>query len=79
MCYLNNHLISITQCYLLLGVFYYSLGNITPALCSSVQSIRLVAVVKSSNIALYGIDTILEPFMEDLSRLELVYTIIKLY
>ena len=79
MCYLNNHLISITQCYLLLAVFYYSLGNITPALCSSLQSIRLVAVVKSSNIALYGIDTILEPFMEDLSRLELVHTIIKLY
>ena len=69
MCYLNNHLISITQCYLLLGVFNYSLGNITPALCSSLQGIRLVAVVKSSNIALYGIDTILEPFMEDLSRL----------
>ena len=57
---------------MLLGVFYYSLANITPSLRSSLQSIQLIAVVKSSYIDLYGIDIILKPFMEDISRLEQV-------
>ena len=63
---------SITPCCLLSGVFNYSLGNINPALRSSLQSIQLLAVVKSSNIDLYGIDKILEPFMEDIGLLEQV-------
>ena len=58
--------------YTTLCVIRYSLGNINPALRSSLQSIQLVAVVKSSYVNLYGIDTILEPFMEDIGRLEQV-------
>ena len=54
------------------GVFYYSLGNINPALRSTLQSIQLIAIVKSSYINLYGIDKILEAFMEDISHLEQV-------
>ena len=51
---------------MLLGVFYYSLTAF------QLQSIQLIAVVKSSYIDLYRIDTNLQPFMEDISHLEQV-------
>jgi len=53
-------------------VFYYSLSNLKPSLRSVLQSIQLVAVVKTSFIDKYGVDTILEPFMDDVCKLEKV-------
>ena len=52
------------------GLFYYTIGNLSPHLRSQLISIQLLAVVKTTNISKYGIDTILEPFMEELRILE---------
>ena len=52
------------------GLFYYTLTNITPALRSTLRVIMLLAVVKTSHIDEYGIDVILEPFVEEMSKLE---------
>jgi len=52
------------------GGFYYSLSNLRPALHSVLQSIQLVAVVKTSFVDKYGIDVTLKPFMEDICNLE---------
>ena len=52
------------------GVFYYQLGNISPKFRSSLRSIHLVSITKSSIIQKYGPDKILEPFMEDIKKLE---------
>lgn len=54
------------------GLFYYTLGNIHPRLRSGLQTIQLLTVVKTTHITTYGIDTILEPFMEDIKKLEKV-------
>lgn len=54
------------------GAFYYCLANIEPALRSKLQSIMVLAIVKTSYIAEHGVDTILEPFINDIKRLESV-------
>ena len=54
------------------GAFYFLLGNIQPALRSSLKVIQLVTMVKQSLINYYGIDKILEPFMESIQQLESV-------
>ena len=56
------------------GLFYYTLGNIRPHLRSQTKAIQLVSVVKSSYIEKYGIDTILEPFVDAVKQLESVRT-----
>ena len=52
-----------------LGCFFFTLGNIRPALRSSLKSIFLVAVAKSTTIKNNGIDSILQPFLDDLKVL----------
>ena len=54
------------------GLFYYTLGNICPALRGVLQAIQLVAVVKTNNISKYGIDEVLRPFVEAVKLLEKV-------
>lgn len=54
------------------GVVYYTLGNISPKHRSQLGAIQLLAVATSPVIKKYGIDSILEPFMEDLHKLEQV-------
>ena len=54
------------------AVFYYSLANITPQYRSSLNTIQLVTLVKSVDVSLYGVDKILQPFMDDLAKLEKV-------
>lgn len=54
------------------GVFYYQLGNLTPKFRSSLSSIHLVCIAKSSVIQRHGPDKILEPFMADIKELEKV-------
>ena len=55
-------------------VFYYTLANISPQYRSSLNMIQLIALVKSDDVSYYGIDKILQPFMDDLAKLEKVYT-----
>ena len=44
-----------------------TLGNIRPSFRSSLRSIFLVAVARSSTIKVHGIDVLLKPFVDDLS------------
>ena len=57
----------------LVGIFYYSLGNLHPRLRSTLPSIQVVAVAKAKIVVTYGIDTILDPFMADIRKLEEVH------
>ena len=54
------------------GAFYFLLGNIHPRFRSSLRSIQLVALAKSSFIDTYGITRILQPFVDDMKKLESV-------
>jgi hypothetical protein len=56
----------------IIGAFYYLLGNFQPELRSSLKVIQLITLVKQSLIADYGIDRILEPFMDSIRELESV-------
>ena len=47
----------------ILGLFYYTLGNLPPYLRSPTNSIQLVTVVKTKYVEKYGIDTVMEPFL----------------
>uniref|UniRef100_A0A1X7T706 Uncharacterized protein n=1 Tax=Amphimedon queenslandica TaxID=400682 RepID=A0A1X7T706_AMPQE len=53
-----------------LGLFYYTLGNIESRHRANLDTIQLVSVVKSSYIDKYGMDTILQPFIESIQILE---------
>lgn len=54
------------------GVVYFTLGNLPPTQRSQVNAIQLLAIATSPVIKEYGIDAILEPFMNDLELLEQV-------
>ena len=54
------------------GLFYYTLGNMEPRLRSRTDSIQLVAAVKVSYIEEFGIDEMIQPFIEDVAKLESV-------
>jgi hypothetical protein len=53
-----------------IGVFYYTLAKIKPGKRSTLKAIQLVAIAKTKIIERYGIDSILEPFMESVKELE---------
>ena len=55
-----------------LGLFYYTLGNIEPRYRANLDTIQLVCITKSSCIDKYGMDTILEPFIESVRTLKSV-------
>lgn len=57
---------------LFLGVVYYTLGNIDPKYRSQLDSIQLLLIATTPVIKQYGIDALLEPFMNDLAYLEQV-------
>ena len=48
------------------------LGNIDPKFQSSVQSIQLVAVLRTQLIETYTVNEVLKPFMTDIKQLESV-------
>lgn len=52
-----------------LGLFYFTLGNIIPKYRSSLKSIYLLGVVKSSIVSEYGFAPILKPFIDDVNHL----------
>lgn len=56
-------------CTKFLGMFYWMLLNIHPAHHSSLHSIQLLAVAKSTDIRVYGIDAVLTPVIADLECL----------
>ena len=49
-------------------LFYYLVSNLPKKYCSVLDAINLFAVVKSEDIATYGFDIILEPFLNDLKQ-----------
>jgi hypothetical protein len=55
-----------------LAALYYSLGNIKPKNRSHLNAIQLLGLLPSRHFKTYGIDPLLEAFMEDLSKLEQV-------
>jgi len=51
-------------------MFYFTLGNLRPKfLRSKLSAIQLVAIVKTTTLAIYGMDAILQPFVDDLMKL----------
>lgn len=52
-----------------LGVVFFSLGNIHPKYRSSLRAIQLVSLAPVPLIEKYGIDKILQPFVDDLNTL----------
>ena len=54
---------------ILIECCYFTLGNLAPKYRSQPSSIQLVSLVKSSFITTYGIDSILQPLVDDLKKL----------
>ena len=50
-------------------MFYWMLLNIHPAYRSTLHTIQLLAVAKSTDIRSYGIDAVLTPLIDDLQVL----------
>ena len=51
------------------GMFYFTLGNLSPKYRSYLPNIQLVAIVKASFISIYGMDKILQPIVDDVKKL----------
>lgn len=62
-------ILHINHAILLLGAFYFTLGNLSPKYRSKLTSIYLLALVKSSFISSYGMDAVLKPFIDDMKKL----------
>ena len=56
------------------GMFYYVLGNMRPALRSTHRAIQLVACVECPVLEKYGFEMVLEPFIKDVNTLSSVRT-----
>lgn len=54
------------------GLLYSTLGNIDPKFRSTLHTIQLVAVLRTSLITKYGIGEILKPFVRSIQKLECV-------
>lgn len=54
---------------LIIGMFYYVLGNIQPALRSTQRAIQLVACIESPILVKYGFEKVLAPFIKDVNTL----------
>jgi len=54
-----------------IGAFYFAVGNIilSPKYRSQISAIHLVALVKSTYIGTYGMDSVLKPIVEDVKKL----------
>ena len=56
-------------CILYSGIFYFTLGNVSPKFRSKLSSIQLVAIALHSDLSTYGMDAVLKPFTEDVMKL----------
>ena len=50
-------------------MFYYTLGNIRPVYRSNLKAIQLLCIAKSSDIRAYGVEKLLQPFIQQMSIL----------
>lgn len=64
---------------LIIGFFYYVLGNLSPKHRSRLGNIQLITVVKKSLISKYGMNAILEPFLNDVKQLVSPISIISVF
>ena len=55
--------------HIFVGMFYFTIGNMSPKYRSQLCNIQLVAVAKSNMISKYGMDEILKPFIADVKKL----------
>ena len=62
----------------IVGIFYFMLGNIDPKFRSTLHTIQLVAVVRTQLMEQYPVGEILEPFMDDVKKLESVSNVFTL-
>jgi hypothetical protein len=53
----------------IIGMFYYTLGNLRPELRSTHRAVQLIACVTSSHVKEYGLEPILRPFVDDVNEL----------
>lgn len=53
----------------LAGIFYFTLGNLPPKTRSKLSSIYLVTILKHRLLCEYGMDRVLDPFIEDIKKL----------
>ncbi|XP_043285551.1 uncharacterized protein [Venturia canescens] len=53
-----------------LSMFYWSLANIYPELRSTLQTVNLFAIVKTQFLKKFGVDKILEKFVEEINVLQ---------
>ena len=72
-----NLVLGIVKCHvysftIFVGCFYFTLGNMSPQLRSSVKAIQLVALAKTSHISQYGISPVLQCITDDILQLEKV-------
>lgn len=56
-----------------IGMFYFTLGNLSPKYRSHLPNIQLVAIAKSAMISSYGMDRILQPFVDDVKKLVCIF------
>ena len=54
---------------MLLGCFYYVLSNLLPERRSRVEALQVIAVAKTKDIKEYGVDLLLQPFVDDINTL----------
>ena len=54
---------------ILIGFFYFALGNLMPRYRSSLSAIQLLGIVKRSIMIEYGMNAILQPFINDIKKL----------
>ena len=54
------------------GCYYYTIGNISPMYRSSLKAIFILCLVENPILNQYGHDKVLEPAVDDLSKLEKV-------
>ena len=59
-----------------IGLFYYTLGNVSPKYRSTLSNIQLVAVIKKKLITKYTLNSILDPIVQDIAKLVGIFLII---
>lgn len=64
---------------IVLGAFYYLLGNLQPKFRQRINNIQLLGLVKSSVIQEHGMNNILEFLLQDVNKLEEVSLVHELH
>lgn len=52
-----------------IGIFYYMIGNLSPKYRSKVNSIQLLAMVKTKHIKTYSMNAVLSSIIDDVIKL----------